>query len=475
MNAQPEAQVVEPSDEPAFGVNPAPVGGRRLGDGDRAVLFAITVVVWLVALDFVYTHTWDWGVETSALLLAMAAISIGVWELPELPRRAFRGRTTAAVLCVLAAAIAGYQLRDGVRSARRPNPGVADMSASIRSAIRALAVDKRNPYATRNNAGCGDIRGRPHVTVDPSGNVRLFGLPYDYGFPYFPGYLLSYWPFEQAFHNPRGMIVANLFWVVLSILGMFVWLGRGRTGLAALAAILFAANPTYQRELYDYVIPDLILGLYILAALLLFDRRHPIAAGVALGLSQASKLLPAPFFLLPLLFALDGRGRWRLLAGFAVTALAVLLPFVLADPTRFVSSTFLYYLVDHAAGDSTAGWFFVPHRLQPWFLGVGYLATAVVWVLFSRRCRTATHAASVGFGAWLMFAAFSKMIHLNYIWGALAPGCVGLVAATWRREETLRRRPAARDEREHGELRDQQGVEAGAVPPRLCEAVVDAE
>ncbi len=422
-------------DRPTVPKPTSPATSWRLGTGDRTALYAIAVVVWIVALDFVFTHTWGWGVETSALLLVLAAISIGIWELPELPRRAFRGRTTAAVLCTLAIVISGYQLRTGVRSVLRSNPpGLGDMAVTVRNAIRRLFDERTNPYATRTVDGCRDIRGRPHATIDASGQVRLFGVRYDYGFPYFPGYIFTYWPFEWLFHDARGLVVANLFWIVLSIFGMFLWLGERRTGLAGLAAILFSANPTYQRELYDYVVPDLVLGVYLLAALVLVERRRPFAAGVAMGLSQASKLLPAPFFLLPLLFVLDGPRRRWLLAGYATVALAFLLPFAAVDPAHFFSATILFYLSNHAGGDNTAGWFFAPNRFQPWFLGLGYLATAAVWLFFSRRCRTATHAASVGFGTWLMFMAFSKMIHLNYIWGGLAPGCVGLAAATWRRD-----------------------------------------
>ena len=84
-------------------------------------------------------------------------------------------------------------------------------------------------------------------------------------------------------------------------------------------------------------------------------------------MAQASKLLPGPALVVPLLFFLGwGGAAKRLLLAYLATTAAVILPFLLLDPGRFISSTVLFYLTFHARGDSTAMWFFVSADWKPW-------------------------------------------------------------------------------------------------------------
>ncbi len=84
---------------------------------------------------------------------------------------------------------------------------------------------------------------------------------------------------------------------------------------------------------------DLPVLALMLLALVLVDRRHPVAAGVAIGLAAAMKQLAWP--LIPFLVVAardrdDEPARGRMLAATGLVLVPVVLPFVIWDPGAFI-------------------------------------------------------------------------------------------------------------------------------------------
>jgi uncharacterized membrane protein len=266
-------------------------------------------------------------------------------------------------------------------------------------------------------------------------DVRMYGVPYTYGFPYFPAMFLSYLPARAITSGYDSLRVANAIFLALNLLGIF-WLTRrlSPAGLATTAGlagcVAYVGVGALQTELFRYAITDLVIATYGVFAFLALSYRRWILAGVLFGLAQACKLLPGALLVLPVLLWLWGRpGGWKLLIAYVATSVVILLPFVLLSPALFLSSTVLFYVTYHARGDYSSLWFFLPSVLKTPFrlLGYGLTAGGVGWIV-RRRSEDSLAPLTIAFLAYLIFVAFSNMIHLNYIWGTYPLGCVALVA-----------------------------------------------
>jgi hypothetical protein len=135
---------------------------------------------------------------------------------------------------------------------------------------------------------------------------------------------------------------------------------HGHSPLArAVALSVCVANPITLRALELGHPEELLGGCLCVAAVLLAARRHPLAAGVVLGLAIANK----PWALLaagPVLLALPGSVRLRCLAIAGAVTAAVLAPLALASSSGFAASA-------HAIA-TPASPIFQPWQLW-WFTG----------------------------------------------------------------------------------------------------------
>jgi hypothetical protein len=305
-----------------------------------------------------------------------------------------------------------------------------DIGMNTYSAGTAL-LEGKNPYAEFAQAW-HKIKPGPHVTLD-HGAVRLYGVPYAYGFPYFPAMFLSYLPARAVTSGYDSLRVTNAILLALNLAGIF-WLAR-RLSPASLATtaglagcVAYVGVSALRTELFRYAITDLVIATYALYAFLALSHRRWIVAGVLFGLAQACKLLPGPILVAPVLIWLWGRpGAGRLLVAYVATSVALIVPFVVPNPGLFLSSTILFYLTAHAAGDDTSLWFVLPEALRVPFRIVGYLLSAgcVGWMV-RRRADDLLTPLTLAFTAYGIFIAFASMIHLNYLWGIYPLGCVAL-------------------------------------------------
>ena len=282
----------------------------------------------------------------------------------------------------------------------------------------------------------------------------MFGIPYYYGFPYFPAMFLSYAPFRAIERGQHSIRIANAFWLAVTLAGAG-WLAyrlapeRRRPPAAGLAVLLIALTTGLGHQLFHYGITDMLIAAYVLPGLLALSYGRDTTAGVFIGLAFAAKLLPGLLIAAVFFASIARRGNViRALGGFLVTTAIVMLPFVVWNPAGFFSATILYYLTHHAAGDTTSLWYYLPSALQFLFLALGGLSIlgVVLWIMRTESDDPRDLLRAIVIATFL-FIAFNKMIHLNYQFVLVPLACVALAADAmgprdpervgWRRVEPL--------------------------------------
>jgi len=299
-----------------------------------------------------------------------------------------------------------------------------DIGRNSLTAAQHLFEHGDNPYRSPSQLGL-NVSQAENVEFD-LGRIRMFGVPYYYGYPYLPVMFLTYEPFRRVVGRD-AIRVGNLALLLASIVGV-AWLGLrlaepGREALTAVFAVTALLGPLdLTHELYSRCVTDFVVSAFLLYGVIALSRERFVAGGVLVGLAQSAKFLPGGIFLVLLsAWALGREGGWRFVAAGAATVAGVVLPFVLWDPEAFLSATILYYVTVHAGGDSSSLWFFLPDALKGPFLLLGLLivASLCLWTLVRYRSDL-TLVVRMACLAWLVFCAFNVMTHLNYIWAIWA-------------------------------------------------------
>ena len=421
----------------------APTPLQRLSPWLPALL---AVSGWWKLRELLYSTHWERGPTLFVLLLLSIALVLVVPYLARvvarnaasgggdlatvLPGR--RGRLVAIVL--FGASL--WALADDVREfPRRPaevEVPLIDIGGNTWAAAVRFTDFRENPYTHRTQLL--PVTGAPGVT-EHDGQVEMFGVPYYYGYPYFPAMFLSYVPFRAFDRGLHSIRIGNAFWLAV-VLGGGAWLAYrlspdgGRLPAAGLAVLLVALTTGLGSQLFRFGITDMLISAYVLLGLVALTYDRDATAGALVGLAFAAKLLPGLLVAVVFFTWIARRGNFRrALGGFAATTAIVLLPFFLWNPAGFFSATVLYYLTHHAAGDSTSLWYYLPAGLRLPFLVLGGLTIlgVVLWPLRSRSSdpRDLLRAITV---ATFLFIAFNKMIHLNYQFVLVPLACVVLAA-----------------------------------------------
>lgn len=290
-----------------------------------------------------------------------------------------------------------------------------------------------------------DFKQAENATV-VGGQVALLGRPYYFGYPYFPVMFYAYSPFVYAFESFNAIRIANACFFIMQL------------GLSAALVKSFCVKPALQKkavamvlllqlgvlmfsvELFYYAMTDIVIAVLLLACFLSLRHKKIILAAVFLGLAQSTKLLPAPFiacFLL--LFYWRQPFILRAVLAYFATVFVVVAPYIYQNSDAFLSSTILFYLSFHQQGDNSSLWFFLSEAIRPWFLYSGLLLAfaSVFWFYCLSKKLPANMlsdkqefqlnlllviASSAVF--YMLFMAFNKMTHLNYLWSVYPMLCV---------------------------------------------------
>ncbi len=340
------------------------------------------------------------------------------------------------MLALVLLAFSCWSLRDDWRELRsnvaKADATLLDIGGNTWAAAVRFVDYGQNPYTHRTQLH--PIVEAPGVTVSGD-RVEMYGVPYYYGYPYFPAMFLSYAPFRLIEPGQHSIRIGNAFWMAAALAGV-AWLAfrlsprDRRPPAAGFAVLLLVSSAGLSSQLFYFGITDLLIPVYVLFALVALTYRRHLAAGALMGLALATKILPGLLIATIFLVWLARRGGWKpALAGFAATSAIFLVPFILWNPAGFLSATILFYLTHHAAGDSTSLWFYLPAALRTPFLlvgGLGILAVSLqpLWSASDDQ-RDLLRWMVI---ATLLFLAFNKMIHLNYQFAIVPLACVALAA-----------------------------------------------
>lgn len=410
---------------------------RTLASLVRLAMVAAWVFAWWQAVGYLSAHTFGWGPWTFPvwLLLAGGLGSVGVgaraFDIPRPGHRAVRAITAIASLGAVLLLLRAIAVFPTFLSNPHAQTHLVDIGANTLAADR-LILEGRNPYE-----GPAQLKHRltPGGPIVVSGeDTTVFGVPYHYGFPYWPVMALGYLPWATAVEGVHAMRWANAFFALLSLglaTRLAARLSPGGVGLAvSLTALVYLANDDMSLGPLFMGDADVLLGLLGVATATFAVEGRVSAAAIAGGLSQAAKILPAPFLGVAAWRLTATEGRRRGAATYAAVSLAFLLPFVLLNPAAFLSSTLLYYLAHHRDGDDSAIYPYLPNALRAAWPGIGLVLSAMLALAPARTPLAVLRWTSA---AWLVFIAFGKMAHLNYlhaIWPLLA-AVAGAGLARW--------------------------------------------
>jgi hypothetical protein len=341
-----------------------------------------------------------------------------------LPARPLTLLAAIACLFALASSIAGFVLKPD---------WLIDIGANTFAATDALAHGL-NPYITRSQLWVNDFPANtPHLTIE-NGQISMFGVPYFHGYPYFPLMLMSYLPAYAISDSYAAVRITHLLLMVLNVVAFRLLIDKLIIDKAQRKAALLIAVAAYFGVLRYAVeamvlgVTDLLISTYLLFCFAALGRQKFFIAGLLLGCAQACKLLPAPFVFIGIAWLLyRQRGLWTFTAAYALASAVLILPFVAWHPQGFLSATILYYLTHHQGGDFTSLWFFLPSFMQGIFLLAGLLFTLASIVLLNQPGqKNLTGCMAGAYASYAIFMAFSKMTHLNYLWGVFPLGCIVL-------------------------------------------------
>jgi hypothetical protein len=284
-----------------------------------------------------------WGGTTFVLVcLVMAALPLLVM----LARgsSAPPSRTTGTLLTWGIVLVAAAQVAFAV--AMLVKPKVLDIGETTLAAALAT-VAGHNPYAMPIDAAGGGITDADRF----------------HGYKYLPMMIVVYAPLSLAL-GIRGIIVTNIVLQALTaaLARSIAQLIAGRfAGLAA--ALLYLSLPFVAHQVFTRGVTDLAPVVLLLAALRFADER-PGWAGLMVGLSISTKLIPG-IVMLPC--ALPARGERRRYALGVLAGLLPIVPFAATAPDAFAANVVLFNLVRPI--DDTS-----------WLLGLSPLAIAAARV-----------------------------------------------------------------------------------------------
>ena len=399
---------------------------------------AVAASAWCLLLHQVFEHTWTFGPRTFVCVVLLGGLvaasramvrqagPLGLLEGPRL-------RTGLAWIALVAATgftAAHLGTLYGHLFGARSDVRIADVGLNTGCAADRLFERAENPYDHR--CQLKSVAGAPHVHVDGRGTT-MYGVPYDYGYPYFPVMFASYEPFCFLVESYRSILYGNLAFYAATIVGI-LWLALrlapppARRETALVAVVAYSCVLGLGREIFYAGHTDGVIAVYAVFGFIALTYGRHRTAGALFGLALAAKLVPGAIFAAVLVAWYVRRPeRWRFIGALAATVAVTIVPFLIWDGRAFLSATILFYLTLHAPGDDTALWFFLPDGWRLPFTVVG--AAGMVW-LFARQARargaTVRDVLRTCVLLNLVLLAFSKMMHLNYLLAILPLGAVVL-------------------------------------------------
>lgn len=415
------------------------------------------VGLWLGLVNLIARFTWGHGILI--FFCNMGVLALLVWARPLTAFLRKRVQALATVSNRLLVSLAGigivlFLLLDFLALGQileNPRYGefLIDIGKNTYLAAETLFEEGQNPYTQRCQTEDWLVAPSPHIEK-AEGEVTIYGVPYYFGYPYFPLMFLSYEPFRHVLPDFNAIRIGNALLYLLAV-GAVGWLAsrfgnaREKKPLALFSMMAFLGFRVWTEELFELGITDLLIFVYAVFGFIALTYKRHLVAGLLLGMTLAAKLLPGPFFfILVVAWCWKKEGALRFVFGYAFSSLIFILPFFAADPAAFVSSTILYYLASPKTLDDTSLLYFLPAFAHIPFKLIGYAWLAGLFVAFARRPRDGSgyefdRLVKFFFLTYTVFIAFNKEVHLNHMIGIQGFGSIALVVSSMRGVEPIHR------------------------------------
>ncbi|MBI5529541.1 MAG: DUF2029 domain-containing protein [Deltaproteobacteria bacterium] len=397
----------------------------------------VILAVFGIALHVMEVSDWDHGITRNAALAGtMLAVAIlWLWRSRRAPSAPPRRYVLA--LCVVAGLLLGWR---SVQSWDKLGAVPLDIAFSTLDSIKAVVREHKDPYAK-------PIDSRKEAPADAK------GFRYYHGYKYLPGMMLVYAPLAVPFEFP-GILFTN--YLIFLATGLLIYLlakeaggrwavgggaaegdarheARGvsltsdlrppTSGLSAAGlrgVILFLSLGIVPLEMFEKGVNDLAPMVPLLFAIFALSRGWMLAAGVAVGFSVGTKLLPGA--LIALMFLPLARSRWFVLAA-GLTIGAVCIPFVTWHPREFVANVLLFNL--DRPPDTTSIAYYLPLKWQkPWLYAGGIVILGSLAAWFAKKNKDWRTLAFVGALVVTALLVFGTMVHRNYLLWVIPLWCV---------------------------------------------------
>jgi hypothetical protein len=376
----------------------------------------------------------EYGVLTFFFLLGLCGLVLIARHVRGSEMAVSRSASSTKLACVVGVALIAGFLGQQVYSFVNcyNDPAHSDLTLNTWTADRNFFDLNENPYSTDCQQR-HDPTNAPHVSRVGQ-QLYMFGVPYDFGYAYFPAMFISYEPFRHLQPSVQYIRTANAVFYLVTLVAM-AWLAAlfAPPGLKALASVLtvatFVCNLLLGWEYFFLGTVDVVIPMLLLSGFIAAYYERPTLAGVLFGWAFACKLLPGGFICL-IVGAWFWRRpeRWKFWIPMVATSLAAIVPFVLRNPPAFLSATVLYYLTEHAHGDRSSMYFFLPSGIQAGFMIGGYVLTLTLLVMaMVRKGQTLLGVIASSFIVFIVFMAFSKLSHDNYFFAVAPLGSVALI------------------------------------------------
>lgn len=248
-----------------------------------------------------------------------------------------------------------------------------------------------------------------NATTEPLYNGYFTDPIYD-GYKYLPAMIAVYTPLSWS-SGATGLRITNLILELLTAM-LVMLVARREAGRDAgyLAAAIYLTLPMMPFDLYKHGVTDLAAILPLLVALLLYDK-HPIVAGLAIGLSVSTKLLPGPLIAICLF---PSKGRIGFVGAFLVGLLPIV-PFMAWSWSAFAHNILLFNAIRPM--DTTSWLYGLPHTVPQAMHVIAAIAVVAIGitVLVSAPSRMVRCAFCIGIIIISIISA--PVAHNNYfIW-----------------------------------------------------------
>ncbi len=352
----------------------------------RSRLTIIGVVFWgMVAL--IQDLDWKRGIFRAVVLVLMLATTPVLMWLVRRPEQPVPRR----VCVVLAVCCAGLLCWHFFRFIQKlPEPNLYDFATTTLSAVDALLAGK-NPYS---------------LPIDLHAEIATNPIRYQ-GYKYLPMMIVTYLPLGIVW-GERGILMTNFILDLATVMLVFRLSSRiGSYATGWFAALLYLSLPIVPLQIYKIGATDLAAIVPLLIALLHLERR-PGLAGLCVGLSVSTKLLPGIVFI-PCYLPNSCRGRY---AAGIVLGLVPTLVFLVLSPNDLIYNTVFFNA--NRPVDSTSWLHWATPEIHLLTTVVSALAVLGVAVHVWYNRPTIADRCGLGIVCLLSVMLSSPIVHRNY-------------------------------------------------------------